>query len=587
MNTHLFHVTRSGAIGLLFAAFTILIVPSFVGSFWLSVFTSTACFALAAASVAFMYARLGMVSLTQIGLMGVGGWVMLRLHYAFGLPFEVNLILAGLLTMVFGMILALPALRLRGLYLALVTLMAAGGLEIMFATFQFPNGGTGFWGVETGTTPFMPRPVIAVTDAAYLRYTVFVAMLGFLLIELARRLTPGRAWAMIRRSEAAAMAAGVNVTFYKTIAFALAGLIGGLAGGLLAGSLGLLDGGTFKASESIMIFALAVVGGARYWLGALIAAALFRIVPALLNNWGVDADLSYVIFGAGLLHAVITAPNGIAGQLFSAFTKSGTKSVSAIDASQISAPTISNTKTVHSTIAVKDITVQFGGVLALDNINASMTQPISGIIGPNGAGKTTLMNVLSGFLRPKSGTITVDGFDLSTLSPHQRSQWGLRRSFQKEEVSEDLTVAENVRVQIDTSDLSTVEKETEVARALAYVSMSAKADVSGADLNTFERRLTDIAKCIVGKPKLIMLDEPAGGLSVQETQALGDLILGIRDLTGAHVLLIDHDVDLIARICSETLVIDFGKPIAFGPSKDVLSDPKVKAAYLGTEEITS
>ncbi|MDC1482579.1 ATP-binding cassette domain-containing protein [Ascidiaceihabitans sp.] len=215
-----------------------------------------------------------------------------------------------------------------------------------------------------------------------------------------------------------------------------------------------------------------------------------------------------------------------------------------------------------------------------------MTQPISGIIGPNGAGKTTLMNVLSGFLRPKSGTITVDGFDLSTLSPHQRSQWGLRRSFQKEEVSEDLTVAENVRVQIDTTDLSTVEKETEVARALAYVSMSAKADVSGADLNTFERRLTDIAKCIVGKPKLIMLDEPAGGLSVQETQALGDLILGIRDLTGAHVLLIDHDVDLIARICSETLVIDFGKPIAFGPSKDVLSDPKVKAAYLGTEEIT-
>ena len=268
VNARLFHVTPSGVAGLIFAAFAFFIVPAIVGSLWLSVFTSTACFTLAAAGVAFMYARLGMVSLTQVGLMGVGGWVMLRLNYAFGLPFEINLILAGLVTMIFGMILALPALRLRGLYLALVTLMAAGGLEIIFATFQFPNGGGGFFGVATGLTPSMERPAFAISDAAYLRYTIAVATLGFLLIELARRLTPGRAWAMIRRSEAAAMSAGVNVTRYKTIAFALSGLLAGLAGALLAGSLGLLDGGTFRASESVMIFALAVVGGARYWLPA-------------------------------------------------------------------------------------------------------------------------------------------------------------------------------------------------------------------------------------------------------------------------------------------------------------------------------
>ena len=587
MNTHLFHVTRSGAAGLLFAAFACLIVPLVVGSFWLSVFTSTACFALAAAGTAFMYARLGMVSLTQVGLMGVGGWVMLRLNYAYGLPFEVNLILASLITMIFGMILALPALRLRGLYLALVTLMAAGGLEIIFATFQFPNGGGGFGGVETGRTPFMARPIVAVSDAAYLRYTVCVTTFGFLLIEMARRLNPGRAWAMIRRSEAAAMAAGINVTLYKTIAFALAGLIGGLAGGLLAGSLGLLDGGTFRASESIMIFALTVVGGARYWLGVVIAAALFRIVPALLNNWGVDADLSFVIFGAGLLHAVITAPNGIAGQVLDAVTKKAAKPTPSIDPSQISAPTVQTAKTSNSTIEIDGIKVQFGGVLALNNVSACMAEPISGIIGPNGAGKTTLMNVFSGFVASKSGSISVDGFDLGSLSPHQRSEWGLRRSFQKEEISEDLTVAENVRVQIDTTRQSAADKKAEVARALAYVGMTTKARTSGADLNTFERRLTDIAKCIVGAPKLIMLDEPAGGLSIQETNALGDLILGIHAQTGAHVLLIDHDVDLIARVCSQTLVIDFGVPIAFGPTHAVLSDPKVKAAYLGTEEFAS
>ena len=139
--------------------------------------------------------------------------------------------------------------------------------------------------------------------------------MGFLFIEAHRRLFPGRAWALIRRSEAAAMAAGVDTDFLQSL-----GLWGGRAagrrgGGLLAGSLGLLDDGTFRSSESIMLFALAVVGGSRYWLGAVIAAFLYRILPAALNSWGVDSDLAYVIFGAGLLHALITAPDGIAGQV--------------------------------------------------------------------------------------------------------------------------------------------------------------------------------------------------------------------------------------------------------------------------------
>lgn len=315
MKHSFWHITPSGWSGFAFVAFAILVLPLIVGNFWLSVFISTGCFMLAVAGVAFMYARLGMVSLSQVGLMGVGGWVMLRLNHGFDLPFEVNLLLAGLTTMVFGWLLALPALRMRGLYLALVTLMAAGGLEILFATYQFPNGGEGFLGVKTGSAAPFRRPWIAQSAEAYMRYTAFVVFLGFLFIEAHRRLAPGRAWALIRRSEAAAMAAGINVTLYKTWAFGIAGLMAGIAGGLLAGSLGLLDDATFRASESVLIFALAVVGGARFWFGALIAAALFRILPALLNNWGVDADLSFVIFGAGLLHAIITAPNGLAGQL--------------------------------------------------------------------------------------------------------------------------------------------------------------------------------------------------------------------------------------------------------------------------------
>ena len=315
MGRGLFHLTPSGASGLIFAAICFVFLPMFAGSYWLSIFTSTTIFAMAVSGVAFMYARLGMVSLTQVGLMGIGGWVTLRLNYLWDMPFEVNMLCAALATMICGWILALPALRMRGLYLALVTLMAAGGLEILFATYQFPNGGEGFWGVKTGSGDVFRRPMLGQTPEAYLRYCIVLATLGFLFIEAHRRLFPGRAWALIRRSEAAAMAAGINVTLYKTWAFGIAGAIAGVSGALLAGSLGLLDDGTFRASESIMLFALAVVGGARFWLGAVIAALLFRVLPGLLNTWGVDTDLAFVIFGAGLLHALITAPNGIAGQI--------------------------------------------------------------------------------------------------------------------------------------------------------------------------------------------------------------------------------------------------------------------------------
>ena len=318
MDRSLFRITPSGAVGLTVAALAFTVLPAISGSYWLSVFTSAACFTMAAAGVAFMYARLGMVSLTQVGLMGIGGWVALRLNYAFDFPFEVNLILAALATMVFGWLLALPALRMRGLYLALVTLMAASGLEIIFSTFQFPNGGTGFWGVNIGSTAPFRGPMLAQTPAAYLRYVVLMTTVGFLLIEAHRRTAPGRAWALIRKSEAAGMAAGINVTLYKTWAFGISGLLAGASGALLAASLGLLDDGTFRSPESILIFALAVVGGARYWLGPVIAAFLYRVLPALLSTWGVNADLAYVIFGIGLLHALSTAPNGIAGQIFDA-----------------------------------------------------------------------------------------------------------------------------------------------------------------------------------------------------------------------------------------------------------------------------
>lgn len=236
-------------------------------------------------------------------------------------------------------------------------------------------------------------------------------------------------------------------------------------------------------------------------------------------------------------------------------------------------------------IDLNGLTVQFGGLVALDAISAKFQAPVSGIIGPNGAGKTTTMNVISGFLTPMSGSVVVDGTDLVGMVPHMRPRWGLRRSFQREQIADDLTVLGNLLSLADNLPGSRTNRRADMHAALEFVGITAMAGQMGATLNTFERRLTDLARCLVGKPRLIMLDEPAGGLTVEESTHLGDVILKIRDFCSAQVLVIDHDVDLIARICAQTLVLDFGRRIAFGPTADVLADPAVKAAYLGIEVV--
>ncbi|HUW35984.1 MAG TPA: branched-chain amino acid ABC transporter permease [Rhodocyclaceae bacterium] len=306
------------------AVLAVVILPSLLNALWLKVFISAVIYMLAASGVAILYARLGLVSLAQVALVGVGGWMTLRMYHATGLPFELDLLAGGLWAGVVGTVIGLPALRLRGLYLALITLMSAAAFQIFITSSQFPNGGTGWLGVAASSV-FMPRPYLGESDEAMFRYVVVVMLIGFLLIELHRRSRPGRAWALIRKSEACAMAAGVNVTFYKCWAFALSGFLAGISGGLLAATIGVLDARSFPASDSIMLFALTVVGGAYSWLGQILTGILFRAVPALLNDLGVNGDLAFFIFGAALLHALITAPTGIAGQLLGVLGRFGAK----------------------------------------------------------------------------------------------------------------------------------------------------------------------------------------------------------------------------------------------------------------------
>ncbi|SCZ60245.1 amino acid/amide ABC transporter membrane protein 2, HAAT family [Epibacterium ulvae] len=310
-------------IGVALLALTVLILPMVLGALWIKVLTSAAIFALAASGVALVYAQLGLINLAQIALIGVGGWIALRLNYATDLPVTLLVIIAGGLTGVIGALFALPALRMRGLYLALVTLMVAALAQIFFNAFQFPNGGEGFWGVAQKSADAVRRPGFAQSDTAYFRYVMIALGVAFMLIGLHKSSAPGRAWAMIRQSEANAMAAGINVTFFKLWAFALSGFLAGTSGALLAGALGQLDARSFLAGEGILLFALAVVGGVFSWLGAIVAGLLYKLLPAIFNDLGLSADIAMIIFGAALMHAIMTAPEGIAGQIMGAFKKGG------------------------------------------------------------------------------------------------------------------------------------------------------------------------------------------------------------------------------------------------------------------------
>jgi branched-chain amino acid transport system ATP-binding protein len=233
-------------------------------------------------------------------------------------------------------------------------------------------------------------------------------------------------------------------------------------------------------------------------------------------------------------------------------------------------------------IKIESLTVQFGGVRPLDALDGEFKAPICGLIGPNGAGKTTLLNVLSGFVTPVNGSVYLDGIPLRRLSPTRRVSVGLRRTFQQELVVDELTARENVQAIADHISATRRDAGEEIDRALAFVELTARANVIGRQLNLYERRMIEIAKTLVGRPKAILLDEPGAGLNDSETDRLRRLLLQIPERFGAQLVLIDHDADLIASVCLETMVLDFGKLLAFGSTRAVLDNPDVRRAYLGT-----
>jgi branched-chain amino acid transport system ATP-binding protein len=235
-------------------------------------------------------------------------------------------------------------------------------------------------------------------------------------------------------------------------------------------------------------------------------------------------------------------------------------------------------------IEVSGLTVRFGGVTPLDGMDVKFEAGTCGLIGPNGAGKTTFFNVLSGFVRPAAGTIEAFGENLVKMTHFRRARWGVRRTFQTEQAIEELSIYDNVAMVHEQSKYSSGSRREDTIEAIEFVGIKSDPYSRVGTLGAAERRLVEVARAVVGKPKLVLLDEPAAGIPDEETEHLRDVIRKIPEKTGALTILVDHDMSLVSGCCETTAVLDFGKLISSGPTEQVLRDERVIRAYLGTEE---
>jgi branched-chain amino acid transport system ATP-binding protein len=235
-------------------------------------------------------------------------------------------------------------------------------------------------------------------------------------------------------------------------------------------------------------------------------------------------------------------------------------------------------------ITVEELTVRFAGITPIDGMSVTFERGTCGLIGPNGAGKTTFFNVLSGFVKPAAGTVTAFGENLLRIADFRRARWGLRRTFQTEMAIQELSVYDNVAMIHEHSRANRASRRADVLAAIEFVGLRASPQTKVGGLDQRERRLIEIARAVVGQPRLVLLDEPAAGLNETETRHLEHVITRIPDEFGALVILVDHDMSLVSACCETTAVVDFGKLIASGPTAEVLRDEHVMRAYLGTEE---
>ena len=573
---------------------------------WIDAITVTICVGVILLSIVVLTGYTGQLSLAQFAFAGFGAYVAGRLLATTGLPFWLGVAIGVAATIPLGILFGLPAVRTRGINLAIVTLGLGSAIElVLFGNTDFTGG---FGGTQIGEPSFFGLNVNAAAHPT--RYGLMA--LGCLLVVALivgnlRRGRSGRRLIAVRTNERAAAALGISVPGAKLYAFAVAAAIAGLGGILYAFRTTSINYAEFTSFTSITMVAYAMIGGIGYLFGPVIGATLApgAFSERLLNS--IDSGIGkYIplIGGVSLIVLLLVNQNGIVKEQIAqiAFIRSKLgKLIPFLSPKEkakrvLPAPSRAENKVEPMTLEVKDLTVKYGGTTAVDNASLTVRPgQVLGLIGPNGAGKTSLIDAVTGFTKMSPGAqLLLDGRDIGRMSATKRSRLGLGRSFQSLELFEDSTVLDNLRAASDPRDMGSYVRDLvwpqnaplpdTVLATIREFELEDDLDRQVEDLPYGRRRLLAMARAVATESSVLLLDEPAAGLGDAETAELAHLVGRLAKEWGIAVLVVEHDMNFVMSVCDELVVLDFGRTIATGKPADVRRNPAVIAAYLGEEE---
>jgi ABC-type branched-subunit amino acid transport system ATPase component/branched-subunit amino acid ABC-type transport system permease component len=555
-------------------------------------FTESLITAILMLSLGLLVRTSGQVSLCHAAFAAVGAVSFSQLHVDAGIPWLVALLLCGFVAMFIGALVAIPAIRLSGLFLALATL----GFGILVQRLLYGQSWM-FTDLVSGRP--MPMPSFAHTAKDYYYVVLAVLALVAVAVVVIQRSRLGRVLQGMSGSPTAVTAMGLSTNVSKVIVFCISAFIAGVAGALLGVHRGFALAGDpfFIPFYSLILLAmLALAPFAEPWY-ALVAVS--GVLPAYIPGANTTVWLN-VFFGvAALVTAFQGGPPPMPQRLRAVIDRIGGGDRSAVPVDAGPSLTRAHGEAGSAGLAVSSVTVRFGGLLAVDDVtlDAPMGQ-ITGLIGPNGAGKTTLFNACSGLNRRYAGCIELHGRAVTRLSPAARGRNGLGRTFQRVELCDTLSVLENVMLGHEAAAAGANfvthlfprrgdYRATEAAAwsALRVCGIAHLADQQAGSLSTGQSRLVEVARLLAGPFDVLLLDEPSSGLDQDETRRFADLIERVVAERGVGILLVEHDVGLVMRVCSRIHVLDFGKPIFSGSPAEVAASPVVRAAYLGDDAV--
>ena len=567
---------------------------------WVDALTVTMGVGIVLLSMVVLTGYAGQLSLGQYAIAGFGAYVAGRLVAVFHIPFLLGLVAGVLAAIPLGIVFGLPAVRTRGINLAIVTLGLGTTMELML--FRNRNYTGGVQGTQVGNPDLFGYDISSIKHPE--RYGIFVvvmAMFTVWVVSNVRRGRSGRRLLAVRTNERAAASLGIDVMMVKLFAFALSAAIAALGGILLAFRLSSISYQSFTNFTSVTYVGLILVGGVGHLLGAFVGGTMATAAlnqQILESTWGNVGRWIQFISGAAILLTVLAYQDGVAAEWVKMFRliKKSRKwgrpyTIELADVADTSST--DNAKVTPRTLIINGLTVRYGVVTAVDNVTYRLEPgTVTGLIGPNGAGKTSLIDAISGFTS-SGGRVLIDEVDLSKQSAMKRARAGVARSFQSLELFEDATVFENLSVAADPQDLRSYLRDLvhpvnppfppEVVRAIIEFKLDQDLHRDVKDLSYGKRRLLSIARAVAMHPSVLLLDEPAAGLSSAESLELAAVVRRLAEDWGMTVLVVEHDMTFVMGVCDQVMVLDFGKLIASGSPEVVRSNPAVIAAYLGDE----